>query len=336
MHDVGLDVHLYRFDGTTVANVGEISSDSIHGNGASALFSDGDNMIAFYDNGSSNRRAYRLSNFETGSSHTAVLITSPVLNPIPLTDPQGFYPFVASDPSPLVSDRRVFFWSNPGNKNAATLNLYRFNYRRITFTPSAGSYTLNEIVTQSVSGATGQIVAIDPGVSMDLTNVTGTFDATNLLTGADSGATSTATSLLLEQAATSLGVGVDTSDYGLPMETNGGLNRIPTIGTARPDWHNAQAAAIPGGRRYQFVVWGTGTTEDLKLYYSLGEGAPDTEATILATGRISGASPIPTLSANTIQGVTPDDGATVYFVDLDTVTDNIASGTRITLLLDVV
>ena len=67
--------------------------------------------------------------------------------------------------------------------------LYTLNYNNLT-----GSFTTNETVTGSTSGATGQVF-FDSGGYMYVENVVGRFDAGETITGGTSGATSTITTI---------------------------------------------------------------------------------------------------------------------------------------------
>lgn len=64
--------------------------------------------------------------------------------------------------------------------------------RRFTGGTTTGTYVLGELVTQSISNATGYFME-DDGGTIYVEEVSGTFDGTNLLTGGVSGATNTPT-----------------------------------------------------------------------------------------------------------------------------------------------
>jgi hypothetical protein len=77
----------------------------------------------------------------------------------------------------------------------------------------AGTFTVRETVTESVSGATGEFVYIDTSVSpnlMYLTNLTGTFTGAQTLTGGTSAATRTGAT---RAAVTSSKISVDTDAW---------------------------------------------------------------------------------------------------------------------------
>lgn len=65
----------------------------------------------------------------------------------------------------------------------------------VYFTGLTGTFVLGETVTQTISSATG-IVLAQSTVGVTLGSITGTFDATHLLTGGTSGATATASALV--------------------------------------------------------------------------------------------------------------------------------------------
>ena len=69
---------------------------------------------------------------------------------------------------------------------------------KVTMGAITGAYTVGETVTQATSGATGIINAINGASNqiLYLTNVTGTFDNTHVVTGGTSGATATPTTIV--------------------------------------------------------------------------------------------------------------------------------------------
>ncbi len=77
-------------------------------------------------------------------------------------------------------------------------------------------------------------------------------------------------------------------------------------------------------KAYTFDETGGAPTDgnaDVELRLSGTEQAASVQATVSAVGVLSGPSPAPTLVGNEAQGVTCDNGATVYFMDWDSVTD---------------
>ena len=339
-HDAANDTHLYRFNGTVFQSIGEITSSPTSNGGAKCLFSDGNNLIAMFDLQSTTRLAFRLSNFETGFAHTPVDITNPVLdggNPVESSDPRGFYPFLSTDPDPSVAEQRVYFWNNSGNKNGGTFDLRRFEYRIITFTTIGGSFSLGETVTQAVTGASGVVVAVVAGVSLEMTDVSGTFDATNILTGGSSGATGTATSLLVEQASTDLGIGLRADLYGLAMSTEGGLDRTPTATSVRPALEGVPVEIAGNKTKFFFRVDGAGTAS-LEAFASSSAEAPDRQLTLVDGTLIveSGApATTPTISGNQITNITADSGVALYSFQAELSSANITEGLSYTILLDI-
>jgi hypothetical protein len=336
-YDAANDTHLFRFNGTDFKGIGEITSTPTNGNGVGCLFSDGNDMIAMFNNSASNRFAFRLSNFETGSSHTKVDITNPVLNNVPTSDPRGFYPFVSADPNPSIAEQRTYFWNNSGNKSNGTFDLLRFEYRIITFSAIGGTFDLGETVTQAVSGASGDVVAVVDGVSLELTNVLGTFDATNIITGGDSGASGTATSLLSEQEATDLGTGVSATEYGLAMITDGGLDRIQS--SAYPAIEGTPIEVDGDRTKFFFRVYGSGTpTITLEAFANGNAETPDTQLTLVnGTLVVESGSPAttPTISGDQITNITIDGGAALYSFQAELSSAGISKGQSYTLLLDI-
>jgi len=75
-----------------------------------------------------------------------------------------------------------FLWD--GKTHAAT------NYYTVSEFNTTGSITVvkDETITQATSGATGKVAKATTGTSIELYDITGTFDTTNLLTGSTSGA----------------------------------------------------------------------------------------------------------------------------------------------------
>ena len=335
--DAANDTHLFRFNGTNFPAAGEITSVQTNPAGAQCLFSDGNDMIALFNNNASNRFAFRLSNFETGFGFTKVDITSPVLNGVGTSDPRGFYPFLSVDPDPSIAEQRVYFWQNAGNKNSGTFDLRRFEYRIITFTTISGSFSLGETVTQAVTGASGVVVAVVAGVSLEMTDVSGTFDATNILTGGSSGATGTATSLLVEQASTDLGSGLSAGEFGLAMSTEGGLDRIPT--SVRPALEGVPVEITGDKTKFFFRVYGNATPAiSLEAFASSSVEAPDRQLTLVGGTLIveSGApATTPTISGNQITNITADSGVALYSFQAELSSASITEGLSYTILLDI-
>jgi hypothetical protein len=111
-------------------------------------------------------------------------------------------------------------------------------------------------------------------------------------------------------------------NFGLPRATDGGLDRIPSLGSARPAF-SGQPTEVAGGRRRSFVVWGTEATGgdiNVALYYNADSEAPDQRGTISA---ISVADiPVTTglvgnLGEVAIEALTPSAGDAYVVSDVD-------------------
>jgi hypothetical protein len=278
------DIQLWRFDGVAFGIIHTLTTNNAHSNGSHCLFSDGDDLIGIFPPSTVPMRAFRISNVLPGDSPSSVEITSPVLNGFADVQPHGAYPFVSTHPDPSTAEQRTFFWYRQGDYNSGTFNLFRFNYRKIDTGAHTGSYVLGETVTGGTSGATGVVTDIVVGASLSLTDVVGTFQSLETLTG-DGGATSSSVTTLDEQQVTSLGVGVSGVNFGLPSVVDGGLDRIPTKGNGRPEWKGPATEILSGLRRRPIVVYGTAGTSgdiDVALYYSANSEAPDQRGTIAA------------------------------------------------------
>ena len=333
--------NLARLDGASFTLISASPTTSTIDDGsAMVLFSDGDDLILVYPP-------------DTGGVPEVFRYTDPtsVSNPAPFTDISsawsgisglgaihGWSKYVSSAPDPEFPT--VYLWLNEGGYNTGTYNLYRYRYRQIAHgSVTGGPFTLGEFVEQSNSGARGRIMESD-GSSLDLTDVSGTFNNTDTITGDDSGAFAAATSLLTEQAPVSIGPGISAANYGIVHEADGGLARIPVKGAARPSWDGQPIEEISGVTRWYFRVYGSGSAVDLSMYIDDGERAPDFLATLVnASLIVESGSPAttPTITNGaSIDNVTPDDGATLYSFQHDADTDNIAEGQGFTAFLDLV
>ena len=108
-------------------------------------------------------------------------------------------------------------------------------------------------------------------------------------------------------------------------------------GTSRVALEGAQVEEAGGIIKQEFRVWGTGPVINVKVYFSPDEIAPSTEATLSAVAVESGSpATTPTLSSNTINNITPDDGATLYSFRWTATTNGIGEGQGYTLMMDTV
>jgi hypothetical protein len=278
---------IQRLDGvsfTTVLTLDDAGAVNQGTGNVSGMWPDGNDLIvAFVKDNSTPVHVYRCSNVNSYSVDAAsdTNINS-VLSSIGNTSQGGLYPFLSAHPDPTAAEQQLYFWYKDGQLNSGTFTLFRFNYRRIAHgAETAAPFVVGETITQTTSGAEGLVTSVNAG-SLDLTNVTGTFNDTDTLTGSVSSNTAPATGLLVEQACTNLGAGPSGVNFGLPCAVNGGLERIPAIGQGRPVFSGILGEQPGGSRRRTFNMFGTGLDQDLALYYSSGSEAPDTRGTIIA------------------------------------------------------
>lgn len=275
------DPKLFRLDGSVFTFViepqtlGSLNIASVMG-----MFSDGFDIILMGGTAAAGViEAFRLSDVLLGGSPSSTTITSPVLNNFPASAITGFFPSIASHPDPSTAEQRAYIQYRQGNNNTGSFDPFLFLYRRITTGTHTGSYVLGETVTGGTSGATGIATDIVIDTSLSLTDVVGTFQNGETLTG-DGGATSTSSSTLDEQAATAQGAGISAVNFGILVTTQGGLERIPTKGTSRLAF-SGPASEIAGARRRTMVVYGTGADVDAALFFHAGSEAPDKRGTIV-------------------------------------------------------
>lgn len=93
---------------------------------------------------------------------------------------------------------------------------------------------------------------------------------------------------------------------------------------------------VPGGTKWYFRVYGTGTGT-IRAYYNTSELAPNTLCTLTGAVTVESGSPAttPSRSGNTIINVTGDDGATLYSFIHAATNDGISPGDTFTLMLDI-
>jgi hypothetical protein len=92
--------------------------------------------------------------------------------------------------------------------------------RRFMGGATSGEFIVGEIITQSVSGATGYILE-DSGGTLYVEDLSGTFDGTNQLTGNISGATNTPTSTMIYTTVPKdIGGGVGDKNYTAVVSAN--------------------------------------------------------------------------------------------------------------------
>jgi hypothetical protein len=128
-------------------------------------------------------------------------------------------------------------------------------------------------------------------------------------------------------------------DFVVSHRRYGGGNISPAQvdGTSRIAFEGNPVEEAGGLMKREFRVWGTGPAINAKLYFSPDEQAPSTEATLGAVAVESGSpATTPTLNANTINNITPDDGSTLYSFRWAASADGISEGQGYTLLMDTV
>ena len=336
----GNDLRVWRLDGSVFTDLGVLVTDVVNTSGVNVgVWSDGDDLIVASPGSVTGVTAARVSNLLFGETMSSVLIDS-IFSGLLLGE-GSIVPYVCTTPSPLASDKTIYFWHRDGNNfDLGSFNLYRWNYRRITHSAvTGGPFQVNEVVTQSVTGGYGVVTDVGAGY-LGITDKKGAgFDAVNTLTGADSGATANATSLLLETNVTALGTGIAASHFGLPSENDGGTIRIPTKGLGRPGWDGFPVEVLGGRTKWFFRVYGTGVAFDLRMFFSPVEEAPDQLASLVnGTLIVESGTPAttPTITDGmTIANVTPDDGVALYSFQHDADTDNISEGQGYSARLDI-
>jgi hypothetical protein len=223
----------------------------------------------------------------------------------------------------------IYLWRYPGPGQAGTRTAWTYNYRQISHGAVTGTFSVNEIVTGTTSGATAKIAAVNGG-SLSLTNVDetgGAFQSGEPLT--TTGGSATSSSVLTEQPFTADGLSIG-AEFALPHTVDGIGNRIPTKPAARAEIGDASnpPEETAAGTKYYFRVYGTGAVGVITIYLSTDEEAPDAIATLTGSVVIESGSPAttPTRSGNTITNVTPDSGVALYSFVHDVTADGLVVG----------
>lgn len=126
----------------------------------------------------------------------------------------------------------------------------------------------------------------------------------------------------------SVGVGPSTI-YAIPEAPFGGGDRI--YRNVANQAVIETAAAIPGGYRISYRVYGLQTNQNVTLWYSLGQEVPDQQAmSIIAQTGGSGIT-----GSTTVNGITGDDGATLFTLDWDAESDGVAVPDAAHMFLDI-
>jgi len=329
---------LWRLDGTTFTPI-DFGGDDPRNLGSSfGMWSDGNDLILCFQTTLPTKNAWRVSNVLFGESFSVTDINT-ILTNCASTAMASYIPFVSLDPDPSPAEQRVYFWQRTGDYNGGTFNLFRFNYRVITTDTHTGAFALGEIVTGGTSGAIGLVTDIVVGMSLSMTNVTGTFQSSEVLAGNIVGVTNS-TSTLADVPATALGTGIAGNNFGLPQVTDGGLDRIPTATSVRPAVDGLPVEITGSKTKLFFRVYGTGIpTIILEAFISPVSEAPDMLLTLVGGTLIveSGApATTPTISGNQIINITADSGVALYSFQADLTAAGITSGQNYTLILDIV
>lgn len=116
--------------------------------------------------------------------------------------------------------------------------------------------------------------------------------------------------------------------HALPNQQHGGGDRIARGSGNQCVIESAQA--VLGGYEISYRVFGTLASQNVTLWYSLSQNAPDQQATISAQTGGSGIS-----GGNTVTGITGDDGVTLFTLRWDINTDSVPSGDAAHILLDI-
>jgi len=145
-----------------------------------------------------------------------------------------------------------------------------------------------------------------------------------------------------------------------------GVALVMTVGTAGQDWGNALFHGSRGGGNYSFAdavtelnvrqskaeskpaagvirrFWTAHSSPldnnpdyEVEGLFSADGEAPSTSMTLIGVGKDSGPAATPTLSGNKAVGVTPDNGASVFFYDWSAVAQGISGGNLPTRTSDI-
>ena len=128
-------------------------------------------------------------------------------------------------------------------------------------------------------------------------------------------------------AMTSLATGPNTN-YAMPHQKFGGGGRVNR--STGNQCMIESATAVSGGYRISYRVYGTVSSQTVRLYYDLNQDIPSTQASISAQTGGSGIS-----GGNSVTGITGDDGSTLFTLDWDIVTDGVTNGDIAHLMLDI-
>jgi len=126
---------------------------------------------------------------------------------------------------------------------------------------------------------------------------------------------------------TNLATGPSTN-YALPHQKFGGGGRV-NKGSGNQCVIES-ATPVSGAYRISYRVYGTVSSQTVRLYYDLNQDIPSIQASISAQTGGSGIS-----GGNAVTGITGDDGSTLFTLDWNLVTDGIVNGDIAHLMLDI-
>ena len=116
--------------------------------------------------------------------------------------------------------------------------------------------------------------------------------------------------------------------YTIPQEKFGGGSRINKgVGN---QCVIEKGEPVLGGYQISYRVYGTQSSQSVTLWYSLDQETPDTQASISAQTGGSGIS-----GGNQVDGITGDDGSTLFTLRWDLTADGVPNGDAAHLLLDI-
>lgn len=126
---------------------------------------------------------------------------------------------------------------------------------------------------------------------------------------------------------TLVGVGPSTT-YGVPEAPFGGGDRISRGSGNQCEF--VSGLKVPGGFQVSYRVWGLQPGQSVTLWYSLSQETPDQQASISAQTGGSGIS-----GGNQVDGITGDDGATLFTLTWDALADAVPVPDSAHLFLDI-
>lgn len=116
--------------------------------------------------------------------------------------------------------------------------------------------------------------------------------------------------------------------FTIPQEKTGGGLRINR--STNNQCAIQSGVPIIGGFRISYRVYGTMSSQNVTGYYSLAQETPTTQMSISAQTGGSGIT-----GGNTVTGITGDDGATLFTLDWNTVSDGVLAGDIVNIMLDI-